>query len=127
MVLRRINGGSSAVGLDGGFASREGGQDRLVKLPKSLHEAVRLRNLRAVESLLSRGHSIKDVDEKGRTALMVAAEVGDCVIANFLISKGADCSERDKEGRSALNIASENGHHNILTLLDHVRGWHLLD
>ena len=57
--------------------------------------------------LLSRGAGFDLADDRGRTALMMAAERGHAEIVTHLLSAGANLLARDDEGRSALDLASD--------------------
>lgn len=63
--------------------------------------------LETVELLLSLGAGFDLTDDRGRTALMIAAERGHAEIVASLLAAGADPSARDKEGQSALDLASD--------------------
>jgi ankyrin repeat protein len=54
--------------------------------------------------LLDQGAHIDDRDDRGRTALMIAAEGGHAEIANLLLARGADPSLRDKAGKRAADL-----------------------
>jgi ankyrin repeat protein len=60
-----------------------------------------------VDLLLSRGAQIDAIDDRGRTALMMAAELGHAEIVEMLIGRGADKTVRDKSGKSALDLAAD--------------------
>jgi ankyrin repeat protein len=57
-----------------------------------------------VTYLLDAGARIDDRDDRGRTALMIAAEGGHADIANLLLARGADPSLRDKAGKRAADL-----------------------
>ena len=59
-----------------------------------------------VDLLLGRGAQIDAVDDRGRTPLMMAAELGHAEVAATLIGRGADQAVRDKSGRTALDLAA---------------------
>lgn len=61
-----------------------------------------------VELVLSRGGKVDDADNRGRTALMMAAEQGHAAIAKRLVGAGANVALRDKEGRSAADLAASD-------------------
>ncbi len=61
--------------------------------------------LRTVELLLSRGAKIDLVDDRGRSALMIAASLDHGAIAQALLAAGADRALRDKAGKSAVDLA----------------------
>jgi len=58
-----------------------------------------------VEILIERGAAIDAADNRGRTALMIAAERGDAVVVETLVMRGADCDLRDKTGKTARDLA----------------------
>lgn len=62
--------------------------------------------LAVVEDLLARAVDVEAVDDRGRSALMIAAERGHATIAAYLLERGADRARRDKEGKSAIDLAS---------------------
>jgi ankyrin repeat protein len=68
-----------------------------------------------VDLLLSRGAQIDAVDDRGRTALMMAAELGHAEVVTMLVGRGADRSVRDKTGRSAFDLATDEGVRRTLT------------
>jgi ankyrin repeat protein len=59
-----------------------------------------------VDLLISHGAEIDAADDRGRTALMMAAELGHAEVATVLIKRGADQAVRDKGGKSALDLAA---------------------
>jgi ankyrin repeat protein len=56
--------------------------------------------------LISRGARIDDRDNRGRTALMIAAELGHDEVVDALLGHGADAGLVDNEGKSASELAS---------------------
>jgi ankyrin repeat protein len=60
--------------------------------------------IKVVTYLLDAGARIDDRDDRGRTALMIAAEGGHAEIANLLLARGADPSLRDKAGKRAADL-----------------------
>jgi ankyrin repeat protein len=61
--------------------------------------------LRTVKLLIERGATIDLADDRGRTALMIAAGLDHGAIAQALLAAGADRSRRDKTGKSAADLA----------------------
>jgi ankyrin repeat protein len=61
--------------------------------------------LRLVQLLLERGAHIDDVDDRGRSALMDAAELDHGAIAEWLVARGAKRDLRDKDGKTAADLA----------------------
>jgi ankyrin repeat protein len=60
----------------------------------------------SVNLLLDRGARIDAADNRGRTALMIAAELGHSTAVDLLIRRGADRSLTDKAGKTALDLAT---------------------
>jgi uncharacterized protein len=60
--------------------------------------------IEVVTYLLDAGAHIDDRDDRGRTALMIAAEGGHAEIANLLLARGADPSLKDKAGKRAADL-----------------------
>jgi ankyrin repeat protein len=62
------------------------------------------RAVKVVTSLLDAGAHIDDRDDRGRTALMIAAEGGHAEIADLLLARGADPLLKDKAGKRAADL-----------------------
>jgi ankyrin repeat protein len=62
--------------------------------------------LATVALLVERGAGLDRVDDRGRSALMIAAERGHAEIAAWLIAHGADPALADKKGKTALDLAA---------------------
>jgi len=60
--------------------------------------------IEVVSYLLDSGAHIDDRDDRGRTALMIAAEGGHAAIADLLLARGADPSLKDKVGKRAADL-----------------------
>jgi uncharacterized protein len=60
--------------------------------------------IKVVSYLLDAGAHINDREDRGRTALMIAAEGGHAEIANLLLARGADPSLKDKAGKRAADL-----------------------
>ena len=60
--------------------------------------------IKVVTYLLDAGAHIDDRDDRGRTALMIAAEGGHAEIAKSLLVRGADASLKDKAGKRAADL-----------------------
>jgi len=56
-------------------------------------------------------------DERGMTALVLAAEMGFQEAVEVLLAAGADPNVRDASGMTALDIAEEHGSHDIVAAL----------
>jgi ankyrin repeat protein len=102
-------------------------REKVIPIRMDLHEAVRRNDFELVKKVAAKTTKFNEADENGRTPLMVAAEVGNNVIANFLMSKGASMHSRDNDGKTAIEIASENESWGVVSLFDHARGWNRMD
>jgi ankyrin repeat protein len=60
--------------------------------------------IKVVSYLLDAGAHIDDRDDRGRTALMIAAEGGHAEVASLLLARGADPSLKDKAGKRAADL-----------------------
>ncbi len=60
--------------------------------------------IEVVAYLLEAGAHIDDRDDRGRTALMIAAEGGHAEIADLLLKRGADPALKDKAGKRAADL-----------------------
>ena len=57
--------------------------------------------------LLDRGVAVDDADDRGRTALMIAAEQGHQQLVDKLLAAGAVSDRRDLEGKTAFDLAAD--------------------
>jgi uncharacterized protein len=71
--------------------------------------------LQVVSYLIEAGARIDDRDDRGRTALMIAAEGNHADIAQLLLSHGADPSLRDKAGKRAADLTAVSALREALT------------
>ncbi len=60
-----------------------------------------------IDLLLGRGAAVDAADDRGRTALMTAAERGHAEVVEMLVGRGADQTVRDKSGKTALDLAAD--------------------
>jgi hypothetical protein len=96
------------------LAQAEGLGARLIVAANEGHDA-------AVRQLLTLGAPANVTDERGATALMLAARNGDLGIVQFLLSRGADPLLRDAQGQSVFEWAErapETGKHVVVFLSD---------
>ena len=61
-----------------------------------------------IDILLARGATLDAADNRGRTALMIAAVQGDAATIDILLRRGADRGLKDKEGKTALDLAAND-------------------
>jgi uncharacterized protein len=61
-----------------------------------------------VELLIARGAAIDAADNRGRTALMIAAERGDAAVVEILLMRGAGRASRDVAGKTACDLAAND-------------------
>lgn len=59
-----------------------------------------------IEHLAAKGAHLDDVDDRGKTALMIAAELGHTTAVEALLKAGADVSLKDKSGKTAFDLTS---------------------
>ncbi|MHC4662077.1 MAG: ankyrin repeat domain-containing protein [Planctomycetota bacterium] len=73
-----------------------------------------------VKSVLAEGRSVNELDEQGRTPLIMASYSGKTVTVRFLLKNGADVSIRGPNGRTALGWAIRNYEEETVNILfDH--------
>ena len=63
---------------------------------------------RVVDVLLTHGAALDATDNRGRTALMIAAALGDGSTVALLLQRGADRTLKDKDGKTALDLAAND-------------------
>lgn len=59
-----------------------------------------------VRTLVEHGAAVDLQDDRGRTALMTAAQMGHTEVVEVLVAAGADTGITDKEGKSAADLAA---------------------
>ncbi|MCP8937573.1 ankyrin repeat domain-containing protein [Alsobacter sp. SYSU M60028] len=95
--------------LDAGVdVNRRYGNDLTVLMWAAGHsnDAPEADGLATVDLILARGARLDDADNRGRTALMTAAEMGHDAIVRRLAAAGANTALRDRDGKTALDLAS---------------------
>jgi len=76
------------------------------------------KNSNLMEVLLARGAEVNEVDSKGRTPLLIAAQRGDIDQARFLLNRKANVNASpDIRMHTALTLASSRGHLEMVDLL----------
>ena len=63
--------------------------------------------IEVIQLLLAKGAQLQDADDRGRTALMIAAERGHTEVAVLLLAAGASRTTRDNEGKTASDFAND--------------------
>ena len=80
-----------------------------------LHVAVVEGKPAMVRLLIDKGARVDALSEvEGRTALHLAAELGDVDMLALLLAKGADLAARDRTGKAAIHLATIAGHAEII-------------
>ena len=67
-----------------------------------------------IATLLDAGARVDDKDNRGRTALMIAAELGHAMAVEVLVRRGADRSLTDKAGKTARDLATSDSLRRVL-------------
>ncbi len=75
------------------------------------------KSVKMVREFIEAGSYANLADDKGTTALMVAARRGDMAMIRYLIDQGADVNAKSVDMRTALMFAYESGHFDIVKLL----------
>jgi uncharacterized protein len=78
-------------------------------------KAPEARAVQVVSYLLDAGAHIDDRDDRGRSALMIAAEGGHAEIASLLLARGADSTLKDKTGKRAADLTVLTSLRELLT------------
>jgi uncharacterized protein len=78
-------------------------------------KAPEARAMQVVSYLLDAGAHIDDRDDRGRTALMIAAEGGHAEIAGLLLARGADPALKDEAGKRAADLTVLTSLRELLT------------
>merc|ERR1712228_991143 len=96
-------------------------KEEVVKTPqfwKNLKTKLNLGDIDYVKDLIrSKKLNMDEINEKGRTLLMMAADVGNYELVSMCINLGADIDKIDNDKKSALKIAKERGFPEIEELL----------
>jgi RNA polymerase primary sigma factor len=87
----------------------------------SLNPLFKMAVLSGAQPLVSmhirRGTELNEIDEKGRTALIIAASKGHIEICRLLLDAGADPLIQDHDGNDALSLALDKRSDNLAELL----------
>ena len=70
---------------------------------------------RVIDLLLAHGADLDDADNRGRTALMIAADLGYADIVDILVHRGADRAKKDHDGKTAFDLAANSAVREKLT------------
>jgi ankyrin repeat protein len=76
-------------------------------------------NINVLLACLAGDYDVNARDDKGKTALIIAATNGHTEICQLLLAAGADVNARDENGNSALRWATHNEYTEIVNLLIH--------
>ena len=89
-------------------------------------QSIKQRQIAICLCALDHGISTNCHDECGRTALTLAAEIGDLNAVKDLLERKADIHWKDGQGMNAMYIALRNSHYDVANMLcksDLVTGW----
>ena len=104
LIVRRL----IAAGVDAGRAY--GNDLTALMWAAGRDEGVGVRAaLDVIALLVDAGAPLDATDDRGRTALMIAAELGHGEVVEVLLARGADRAIRDKGGKRAVDLASGAG------------------
>jgi ankyrin repeat protein len=83
---------------------------------QKLQDAAEIGDLNQIKLLLQNGANIDSIDNRGRTALYVAAIEGRSNIVSYLLDQGADPNKGAswKSNQRPLHVAAEYGHVNVI-------------
>ncbi len=73
-----------------------------------------IQSIEKVKLLLTKGPNLNLVNDKGETALMLAAGKGNTTVVKLLLDKGADVSIRNGAGETAMSYAERSGKNAII-------------
>jgi ankyrin repeat protein len=82
-----------------------------------LHDAAKKGDVSGTAKLLDQGADIKQVDETGEPALLIASLAGHTELVALLLERGSDIEVRNKGGLTALHAAAYGGNLDIVKLL----------
>ena len=63
---------------------------------------------RVIDLLLAHGAILDDTDNRGRTALMIAADLGYADVVEILVHRGADRAKKGHDGKTAFDLAANS-------------------
>ena len=82
-----------------------------------IHRAGQYGNRLAVLTLVERGIFVDEVDERGSTALMWAAQHEHAGVVSLLLDKGAAIEASNRDGWTSIIFAADKGHAEVVSLL----------
>ena len=85
---------------------------------KLLRIAIQIKNLDLVKMHIQNGVNLEEQDNDGRTALLLAADVGACEIFRYLLYNGANDNIYDKQGLSLFEHLKKSNHSEILSIYE---------
>ncbi len=74
-------------------------------------------NSKQIDDALKAGTDINQLDRRGWSALMYAADIGNERAVKLLIAKGAGSNVKSPDGSTAITLARKSGHREIVNLL----------
>src|SRR5688572_16061753 len=87
------------------------------RFDNDLFDAISKNDIGSVDHLLKQGIDINKKDPEGRTALFVAADMGEKDIVHLLIKNGAHTEDKNKYGETPLSIVATKGHTEVAHIL----------
>lgn len=88
---------------------------------KLLRIAIQIKNLDLVKMHIQNGVNLEEQDNDGRTALLLAADVGACEIFSYLLYNGANDNIYDKHGLSLYEHLKKSNNSEILSIYESFR------
>ena len=83
----------------------------------NIFEAVKNKDLKAVQKFIANGADINFKEDRGDTVLMLASATGQIDIVKYLVENGADINLYEFRGSTAISEASRKGHLELVKYL----------